>query len=139
MRNAGWLSIATVAAIGLFLRLYGITQSLWLDELSTWWCVQAGPREISSRVISFQGQSPLYYFLAWGSTAMVGQTEVALRLPSLLASLATAARRGSSIRMVGRRAHLADLRPGSKRRQCAPLRPCDPGHECDDARIPGGG
>ncbi len=100
MRNAGWLSIATVAAIGLFLRLYGITQSLWLDELSTWWCVQAGPREISSRVISFQGQSPLYYFLAWGSTAMVGQTEVALRVPSLLASLATAALCGLAAHLV---------------------------------------
>ena len=74
---------------------------------STWWCVQAGPHDLASRVASFQGQSPLYYFVAWASTAMLGASEVALRVPSVVSSSVTAVLCGAAAYVLaGRRAGL---------------------------------
>jgi uncharacterized membrane protein len=70
-------------------RLYGVSGSLWLDEFSTLWCVEAGWHSVAPRVASFQGQSPLYYFLVRLSVDSFGETEIALRLPSLVASVGT--------------------------------------------------
>lgn len=80
-------SFAVVAAalVGLVVRLTSIRSSLWLDEFSTLWAVESGFRAMASRLPGVMGQSPLYYVLAWASIHVLGESEWALRLPSLLA------------------------------------------------------
>ena len=73
--------------IGLYLRLESMTTSLWLDEFGTFWVAQSGLREAIERSWSFQGQSPFYYLLPWASLQILGESEAALRLPSLVVSV----------------------------------------------------
>jgi len=72
----------------LWLRPMG--SSFWLDEFGTWWVIKDGIRETISRSWSIQGQSPLYYLIAWLTRQVVGQSELGLRLPSLLFAAVTA-------------------------------------------------
>ena len=58
----------------------------WLDELHTSWVVTDGLKEISDRA-SMGNQNALYFFFPWLTTALLGESEFSLRLPSLLASL----------------------------------------------------
>lgn len=59
--------------------------SLWLDETGTWWIIRDGPSQAIHRALSWSGQSPLYYLIAWLSARLFGLNEIALRLPSVLA------------------------------------------------------
>ena len=70
--------------LGLYLRLDGFSRSLWLDEFGTFWAVEADLITTLRRVWEFHGQSPFYYLLAWIPVHLVGESEVALRAPSLL-------------------------------------------------------
>jgi mannosyltransferase len=65
--------------------------SFWLDETATFWIVKNGPREIVSRWSQWgTAQSLPYSWIAWAGMALGGRSEIALRLPSLLAmALAT--------------------------------------------------
>jgi hypothetical protein len=78
---------AVVAAAGLYMRLESIGKSLWIDEFGTFWVVQDSFATMISRSLQFQGQTPLYYATAWVSLALAGESEWALRLPSLLAGV----------------------------------------------------
>ena len=83
--------LPTVAIIfGLGVRAFGLDSSLWLDEFSTLWCVEAGWGAIADRVAGFQGQTALYYYTVRASLDLFGESEVALRVPSLMASAGTA-------------------------------------------------
>ncbi len=79
------LSIATALVIGC-LWLVPLSSSLWLDELGTWWVVKDGLGDTVHRALTFQGQSPLYYLIVWAARAVGGNSEVVLRLPSLIAT-----------------------------------------------------
>ena len=68
----------------MLLRLDGLTSSLWLDEFGTFWVVEGDFRTMLDRSWTFQGQSPLYYALPWASMQVFGESEIALRVPSLL-------------------------------------------------------
>jgi Dolichyl-phosphate-mannose-protein mannosyltransferase len=83
--------VTLVFITGALTRLWGIGGSLWLDEFSTLWIVDGRLSDVASRVQSFQGQTPFYYCLTWGATHLLGESELALRLSSLLASFVTAA------------------------------------------------
>jgi hypothetical protein len=97
--------LLVLVGVGAAARLFGVDRSLWLDEFSTLWCIQAGPAAIASRVASFQGQSPFYYSSVWVATQLLGETEVALRAPSLLASALTSVLcAGVALSLGGRRA-----------------------------------
>jgi hypothetical protein len=65
--------------------------SFWLDETATFWIVKNGPREIVSRWSQWgTAQSLPYSWIAWAGMALGGRSEIALRLPSVLAmALAT--------------------------------------------------
>jgi hypothetical protein len=103
--SVGGLLTAVAIVIGLVARLFGIDRSLWLDEFSTLWSIEQGWRHVAARVMSFQGQTPVYYFAARTSVDLLGESEVALRMPSLLASAATAlACAGAAHRLGGREA-----------------------------------
>jgi mannosyltransferase len=85
------IALGTVVAAGaLVCRLIGFDRSLWIDEFGTLWTTEASLGETWARAIGFHGQSPLYYVLIWPLVHGLGESEVLLRLPSLLAGAATA-------------------------------------------------
>jgi 4-amino-4-deoxy-L-arabinose transferase-like glycosyltransferase len=63
---------------------------LWLDELGTWWVVKDGLRDTVDRAYTFQGQSPLYYLIVWTARTLGGNSEIVLRLPSLVSTVGSA-------------------------------------------------
>ena len=79
------LFVLTVVAAGL--RTIALDQSLWLDELHTAWTVAGSWSDVASRAM--QGnQSPLYYLAVYAVREVLGDGEIALRLPSLAAGVA---------------------------------------------------
>jgi 4-amino-4-deoxy-L-arabinose transferase-like glycosyltransferase len=62
-----------------------LRSSLWVDETITYWVIKDGLVETVRRALWFQGQSPLYFILAWIGMTLGGVNEVALRLPSVAA------------------------------------------------------
>jgi 4-amino-4-deoxy-L-arabinose transferase-like glycosyltransferase len=75
------LAAAVLHASGQWLR------PLWLDEACTWWTLQAHPLEILQGART-DGSPPLYFLLVWLVTRVLGESEWALRTPSLLAAVA---------------------------------------------------
>jgi mannosyltransferase len=75
---------ALVVVLGLYLRLDSMAASLWIDEFGTLWVVERDFTTTLLRSWQFQGQSPLYYVIAWIPIHAVGESEVALRAPSLV-------------------------------------------------------
>jgi len=90
-----------VGVLGLAIRLASIRRSLWLDEFSTLWAVDAGFGDMLHRVPTVMGQSPFYYAFAWASLHMFGESEVALRLPSLFAVAGAGVAIGYAARALG--------------------------------------
>lgn len=73
--------LAVIIGFGTFLRVHDINVSLYDDEIST------RERALQSARFTVETRNyPLYYLLAKGSLAL-GDTEAALRLPSLVAGL----------------------------------------------------
>lgn len=77
-----------ILGLALILRLFLLSQSLWLDE-----AIQAlalmgrmGPL-LTYALADFQ--PPLYHLIGWLWTSMAGYSEIALRMPSLMAGLGT--------------------------------------------------
>ena len=77
--------------LGLGFRLDGLGDSLWLDEFGTLWAVEGGLGTVMERVYEFHGQTPFYYVWPWLSIQLFGESEAALRLPSVGGSGPTAA------------------------------------------------
>jgi mannosyltransferase len=98
-----WIGVSAVGVLGLVIRLASIRSSLWLDEFSTLWAVEAGFGDMLRRVPAVMGQSPFYYVFAWTSIHLFGESEVALRLPSLLAVAGASVAIGYAARALGAR------------------------------------
>lgn len=81
---AGLIALSLLAAA---LRVWQIRESLWVDELHTAWCVQGGISEVAPRA-TMGNQSPLYFYLVWLVTRVLGESQWTLRLLSLLAGSA---------------------------------------------------
>jgi uncharacterized membrane protein len=74
------------------LRLWNSGDSeFWIDEYGTWWVASASWGETWQRAIAIQGQSPFYYLLVRACLALIGDVELACRLPSYAAGLASLA------------------------------------------------
>jgi len=85
------VSVVLIVLVGTGLRVYRIeAQSLWYDEGNSAAMVGRAPDQITQAAAA-DIHPPLYYWLlaAWGSLA--GKSEMALRLPSALAGIATVA------------------------------------------------
>jgi uncharacterized membrane protein len=80
--------LSVIGIAGFVLRLYGIDNSLWLDEFGTLWTVEGDFLEVGRKAFSFQGQSPFYYLIVWACIHLLGVSEIILRLPSLLFGIA---------------------------------------------------
>jgi len=76
-----------ILLLALALRGYRLGgQSLWADEGNSLALAQASLADIAART-ALDIHPPLYYWLLHGWTRLAGNSEVALRLPSLFASL----------------------------------------------------
>jgi len=72
------------------MRLIALNQSLWLDEAITAQVVKEfGWLGILERFLPYDFHPPLYYLLMKFWTSIFGYSEIALRLPSVIFSLAT--------------------------------------------------
>ncbi len=85
-RLVSFLAFAAVAGLALYVRTIQWDESLWLDELHTAWVVADGPGTICERA-AIGNQSPLWFFLVWATTQAFGFSEIALRLPSVVAGV----------------------------------------------------
>ena len=82
--------ILIIFAIAFFIRLIALNQSLWLDEATTARVVQQyNYQEIITKFSPNDFHPPFYYLFMKLWTNIVGYSEVALRMPSVLFSLAT--------------------------------------------------
>jgi 4-amino-4-deoxy-L-arabinose transferase-like glycosyltransferase len=80
-----WVGLLVLGAV---LRLWGaFDHDLWIDEYGTQWVVSGSLADAWSRTMEIQGQSPLYYTVAWASSRVFGDGPFGLRLPSLLLGL----------------------------------------------------
>jgi hypothetical protein len=65
-----------------------VQASFWLDEsISFWISSSSSVFELWSKVLNFQGQSPLYFLLLRVVLVLPGEAEVLARTPSMLAGL----------------------------------------------------
>lgn len=82
-RDLHWIySLSLAAAIALW--FVPLRTPLWLDETGTWWQINAGFSGLWTRQrVSF----PAYTFILWLSSKIIGTSEIALRIPSILAML----------------------------------------------------
>ncbi len=94
---------ALAAFVVLILAVSGwvphLSNSLLLDETLTAWVVGDGFSDVLDRTLRYQPQ-PAYNFFMWFWTRLAGTSEIALRIPSLLAALAACvalARLGSEL------------------------------------------
>lgn len=81
--------VAVALAVGLVLEVDHY--SLWTDEATTGLLMRSGIHELAWHLATTHGSEsaqPLYYLVLWSWMRAVGDSEAALRLPSVLFSLA---------------------------------------------------
>ena len=88
-----WSPLAAVLVLAVALRLSTLgLQSFWYDEAFTpVHVLHAGLGATLHSVVHTENSPPLWYLLAWLDVRLFGDGEVALRLPSALAGIATVA------------------------------------------------
>jgi hypothetical protein len=94
-RRSVVLAAIVAFAVAVTARVPSCYASLWLDELHSAWCVEGELAQVFPRA-ELGHQSPLYFVALWFWKQLVGQTEVALRLSSVLTVAA-----GSAVLTVG--------------------------------------
>jgi 4-amino-4-deoxy-L-arabinose transferase-like glycosyltransferase len=90
-RAPGWWPLAAVLLLAAALRLSTLDlQSFWYDEAFTPVRVlHPGLGATLHSVVHTENSPPLWYLLAWLDVRLFGDGEIALRLPSALAGIAT--------------------------------------------------
>lgn len=83
--RARWLAAASLLLLGLALRWRGCTQSLWYDEI--WRTSVVLNRANLQEVLLNDVHNPLYNAFMYGWISLFGDSEISIRLPSLLASV----------------------------------------------------
>ena len=81
--------IAIITLLGGLVRwLIAATDPMWLDELHTSWVVAGELGDVYQRA-QIGNQTPLFFWLTWATATIFGETELSLRLISLIAGTAT--------------------------------------------------
>jgi mannosyltransferase len=83
VRQASWAGVAVLTLAAFALRVIGMDQSLYGDEMFTFVDTEHGLPELFDRVVDAETTPPLYFVLAWLS-AQLGDNTVLIRLPSLV-------------------------------------------------------
>lgn len=78
----------TLIILGLSLFLPRLHLELKLDELGSFWVIKDSLRDTIDRSLHL-GQSPFYYLILWLSYKLLGASEIALRIPSLICILSS--------------------------------------------------
>ena len=86
-RAIALLLLGILIGVGIGLRTDAIEKSLWVDELHTAWTVHDSLGQVAPRA-AMGNYSPLYFYLPWLTTHLLGPSEWTLRLPSLAAGVA---------------------------------------------------
>jgi uncharacterized membrane protein len=81
--------IYAVLVLSGLLRIFAINQSLWLDEATTALTTKLSYFDIFTQFTPKDFHPPLYYFLMKFITSFSGNSEIALRVPSVFAGIAT--------------------------------------------------
>ncbi|QJW99802.1 glycosyltransferase family 39 protein [Frigoriglobus tundricola] len=76
------IELTLLVALAAAVRLVGVGESLWLDELFTSWVVLGPDGTLSERAALGNAAAP-FYWLVKGSVAIFGASEWAIRLPSV--------------------------------------------------------
>lgn len=79
-----------VAWLAIALRVPSCYESFWLDELHSAWCVWGSIGEVLPRA-QIGHQSPIYFYGLWCWKQIAGESELLLRLSSVLAVAASCA------------------------------------------------
>lgn len=87
----GWWPLAAITLLGAVLRLSTLDlQSFWYDEAFTpVHVLHASLSATLHGVVHTENSPPLWYLIAWADSRLFGTGEVALRLPSALAGIAS--------------------------------------------------
>lgn len=85
--SAALTSVAAIfiAALAILLRLPACGESFWVDELHSAWAIWSDWQEIAGRA-ERGNQTPWYFYVLWCWRHFVGDSEIALRLPSVIAT-----------------------------------------------------
>jgi len=84
------MKLGIILFLSLLLRLIGLNQSLWLDEaISANVAKNYSLMEIPSQFSKSDFHPPLYYMMLDGWTNIAGDSEISLRLPSVIFSMVT--------------------------------------------------
>ncbi len=75
-------ALALAASISVW--FFAVRAPLWLDETYSYWLISSGFSGIWPRG-SLSVSFPAYFYILWLSTKMIGTSEIALRIPSMLA------------------------------------------------------
>lgn len=82
--RAAYSTYALALAVSISIWFAAIRAPLFLDETGTWWQISAGVSQIWPRQnLNF----PVYNYILWLFTKVLGTSETALRIPSVLAML----------------------------------------------------
>jgi len=91
IRPSAWLAAGSIIfVLAVMVRLPSCTESFWLDELHSAWSVWGSLGEVASRAMA-GNQTPFYFWGLWAWKQVMGDSELMLRLPSVLASATAAA------------------------------------------------
>lgn len=86
-RRAGWL-LLFITLFGAALRLYRLGyQSLWYDEATTWVHISSPSLAAMLARLGPDWQQPLHFILLYFTTPWLGDSEIGLRLPSVVAGI----------------------------------------------------
>ena len=95
-----------VFVLTVLFRLPSCYESFWVDELHTAWCIWGDWGQVAERA-EVGNQTPLYFYMMWFWKALVGESELGLRMSSVLAVAL-----GSSLLVVGVRHTTRSLAAG---------------------------
>jgi mannosyltransferase len=83
-----WFVLPAIVLVAIYVRQIPLRDSLWVDELHTAWVVNGQLDDVAHRAM-MGNQPPLPYWVLWAYVQLAGVSELSLRLPSLVASVAS--------------------------------------------------
>ncbi|QDT02568.1 hypothetical protein K227x_09460 [Rubripirellula lacrimiformis] len=81
---ATWCVAVIAMAVSIAVRITSLSESLWVDELHSAWCIWDSLGDVVARSRA-GNQSPVYFLFLWFWKLVIGQSEFALRMSSVLA------------------------------------------------------